>query len=381
MAMEEKIDHPLTTGSAKTDRHTQEEHSLEKRLMDLQRGLDGQKVEIEAIKGLMSGYQSTAVPSQSITTPRSTLDLIGSIPWEKPKAFLAFFAIVLFGIVRFANGAFYARLGLTPEDVGLSSAVILARSAMSVVLLAISLILLGFWAFSARRERWGLALLGVPMALLGLVLFRALFPLPGSIEPQSGGDNLYSLAIFLGGALIGFLVALQDDLLQRRRDLPGKADSSYAEKVTNSQAGEARQVAKDEVSARRRVIIVALALATALLLGLAGTLGYYSAGRVMDGKLLRCGCVQIRGTNINMSLPWVSGTPGFLAVRVQHAEVVWNTRPTTPPEWASLPMKNAMYIGQADGMIVVYDYDNDRPQRFPVGAVLLRVDPEQANYL
>jgi hypothetical protein len=157
----EKVDHPTTTGSASTDLDVRNERSLNDQLIDLQRELELEKAKNEAIHSLMSGYQIAAAPPQSSTTRRSTLDLIGSIPWDKPKAFLAFFAIVLFGAVRFANGAFYARLGLTPEDVGLNSGVILARSAMSAVLLVTSLILLGSLGFAYNVIHgggcWGLS--------------------------------------------------------------------------------------------------------------------------------------------------------------------------------------------------------------------------------
>jgi hypothetical protein len=197
----ERADHPATTGSTGTDRDVQNEQSLHDRLKDLQRELELEKAKTEAINGLMAGYRDTATPPQS-TTRRSTLDLIGSIPWDKSKAFLAFFAIILFGAVRFANGAFYARLGLTPEDVGLNSAIILARSAMSVILLVASLILLGFLAYAVQRKSsLGLQLLGIPMAYLGLILFRTLFPLPDLVTTTR--DNyIYNAVIFSGGSFL-----------------------------------------------------------------------------------------------------------------------------------------------------------------------------------
>jgi hypothetical protein len=358
MKMEEKPDSRTTTGNPETDGGVQAEQLLQKQVMDLRRELELERAKTAA--------------------PRSTLDLIGSISWDKPKAFLAFFAVVLFGAVRFADAAFFARLGLAPEDVGLSSAVIIARSTMSVVLLGASLILLGFWMFAIeRRAKWWWPLLGTPMACVGLILFRSLFPLPRFVLTDRD-LWIYNGSILVGGAILGWRVARHDHVLQRGRGFANEAGSSSPERTIDSQAPDTSKPATDATSARTRVIIVELAFAVIILFGLAGILGYSSAAQVMDNQLLRCGCTSIAGREV--SFPWMGGAVGFLAVRVQHAEVAWNTNtpPKTPPDWlVSLPM-DVMYLGQADGMIVVYDPVDDRPLRFPVGAVLVRVEPRLA---
>ena len=243
------------------------------------------------------------------------------------------------------------------------------------MLLLASLVLLGFPAFAMRRGlHWGWVA-GAPLLLfLGTLLFRGLFPLPSFVD--TGLDNFaYNLAIVVAGSVLGLLVAFQDELLQRRRAAAREPAGAAAAPGAGGQ--EPPPAADGTASAGRRIVVVELALAAAIVFGLAGIVGYASAARVMHGELLRCGCVQVAKHNI--SLPWLSGTPGFLAVRVQRAEVVWNTPPQHPPSWLSLPM-SAMYLGQADGMIVVYDPAQARPLRFPVGSVLVRVDPRPATF-
>lgn len=72
--------------------------------------------------------------------------------WERPVSLLAPIVTITFlisyGVLRPAHEAFYRKLGLTPEEVGLTETSMVGRSIInaSVLLIAIGVIAVGFWA-------------------------------------------------------------------------------------------------------------------------------------------------------------------------------------------------------------------------------------------
>jgi hypothetical protein len=72
-----------------------------------------------------------AVVKEIVTNYRAALGVIG---------------LLLYGMVRVAHDSFYARFGLTPEDVGLTELVILGRAALYTALILFVVIgLAGLW--------------------------------------------------------------------------------------------------------------------------------------------------------------------------------------------------------------------------------------------
>jgi hypothetical protein len=108
--------------------------------------------------------------------------------WKEGKSLVALAAVLVYAVTRFAHDTFYARLGLTPEAVGLTEATILARAALyfSVSLVRV-LVLFGLcWAIVSLFRRtsvlrsWRVPQENIPL-LHGLLaaLLMILIVLPG----------------------------------------------------------------------------------------------------------------------------------------------------------------------------------------------------------
>jgi hypothetical protein len=68
-----------------------------------------------------------------------------------------------------------------------------------------------------------------------------------------------------------------------------------------------------------------------------------------------------------------AGMP-FLALRAEPAQVVWlGERPA-----ALAPRDCVMYLGQADGTVVVFEPDADTVVRIPAGSVAIKTNPDAA---
>ncbi|KAB1977848.1 hypothetical protein [Streptomyces triticiradicis] len=93
--------------------------------------------------------------------------------------------IALYGSVHFADAAFYARLGLTPEDVGLDPAVTLGRVAVSFMLIGVALFIATLPAVVFfQRTSFPWLLIALVGATLGNLLLVVLF------APSSGAGRL-----------------------------------------------------------------------------------------------------------------------------------------------------------------------------------------------
>jgi hypothetical protein len=75
-----------------------------------------------------------------------------SFGWLDVKIAASILAVVVYGVVRVAYDAFYSRLGITPEDVGLSEAAMVARAALLfVVVPTVTVCLAVLWFVGLNR--------------------------------------------------------------------------------------------------------------------------------------------------------------------------------------------------------------------------------------
>jgi hypothetical protein len=249
-------------------------------------------------------------------------------------------ALVVYGAVHFGDYAFYARLGVSPDDVGLDYARTLGKVAGGLVLLGATLALL--IAAGARLSstdegstRWWARLLVWPLALFVsfLLLATLLPPLP-------------RWTLLIAGACLVRLGAFLD--AKRRSE-------------------GLRSLVRD----RDPMHLLAFgALGLIVTFAAFGIAGYRAAGYVRGGKELPCGCTNMFG--LNVALPWVSGSRGFMGVEAQTAYVWWadGGRGRRPP----LP-EPAAYLGSADGLVVLYDVSRKATIRVPAQSVAFATEP------
>jgi hypothetical protein len=245
-------------------------------------------------------------------------------------------ALVIYGAVRFADSAFYARLGVTPDDVGLDYARTLGRVAGGIALLAATVAIL-MWAgsaFSKPGDRFVNTLGFFAGMAAGGALLKALLP------PTS---RLVVLALAVGLAGAGAVLGRQ-----------------------HANGRITRWVAK--LTGPRQIVLAAVAIVA--IFGYAGVTGYRAAGYVVDGRELPCGCSNLFGRNI--TLPWASASAGFLGVQADRASVKWIS-PSGHPRQV-LP-EAPIYLGAADEMIALYDPELHDVVRLPVSAVSVMLKP------
>jgi hypothetical protein len=119
-------------------------------------------------------------------------------------------------------------------------------------------------------------------------------------------------------------------------------------------AGHGYEKARQNEKERQSVVpfdpirsMIVFAIAIVLLFGFAALTGYQSAAHVMRGQALPCPCISIFGHNI--TLPWSSGTNGFLGIIAPKATITWIGSGRSPvPE-------SAIYLGGSNGSVVLYD--------------------------
>ncbi|WP_159049527.1 hypothetical protein [Streptomyces sp. NRRL WC-3618] len=107
--------------------------------------------------------------------------------------------IALYGSVHFADAAFYARLGLTPEDIGLNPAVTLGRVAVSFMLIGVALFIVALpLVIFFRRTSFPWLLLTLAGSTIGNVLIVKLFAPVAEVGTLviSIGEMTFIFAVF-----------------------------------------------------------------------------------------------------------------------------------------------------------------------------------------
>ena len=118
---------------------------------------------------------------------------------HKGKGALALVALVVYGVVRVQIGAFYYRLGVTPQDVGLSELAILGRAAFYFVAVAAVIVL-----FGALWVRTMLDLIDDPLALVRRMLGFA----DAAGDRRTGDSPTGDSPTRVAWAVFSFLVSL-----------------------------------------------------------------------------------------------------------------------------------------------------------------------------
>jgi hypothetical protein len=257
-------------------------------------------------------------------SPRSMLEL------------LTVAALVIYGAVRFADSAFYARLGATPDDVGLDYAHVLGRVAGSVALMSATLAILLSAGWFVRRANWPMVTgaLGVGTALL-----RAMLPPTSPLVAMA-----MAAIVLIAGAFA-------------RRAREASQTAGWLPTLT-----------------RARLVIVA-AVGIVVIFGYAGISGYRAAGYVYNGQELPCGCSSLLGHNI--TLPWASASEGFMGVEASPADVRW----ISPNDHkGDVIPGDLMYLGVADELVALYDPVDHVVVRLPVAAVSVRLTPRRPKW-
>jgi len=254
----------------------------------------------------------------------STQDILG---W------LTLGALVVYGSVRFADSAFYSRLGTSPDAVGLDYAATLSRVAGVVVLfLATVMLIAGLGRLVEKEISFALLLLTLVVGAIGVAVFGVLLPPSQHVH----GFNWVALLLVI---------------------------SIFA--VSTSFDSKPLKALRSSLHQSRMRRIVAGALVVVAIFGLSGLSGYRSAGYLIEGKSLPCGCVRFM--RWNMSLPWASGSEGFLGVDAPPVKVRWVDAARTSPKFP----ENLFYLGSAGGVDVFFDPVAGMIENIPADAVVV----------
>jgi len=254
-------------------------------------------------------------------------------------------AVVIYGAVRFADAAFYARLGTSPSAVGLSYAETLSRVAGAIVLFVAVVVLLLVLGNSVRRRGNTPLWLIVLLIIIGnfcTAIFSVLLPPSPIVAGYYVIPYLLVVAIFFAG------FGSHHPLILRVR------------KAFNTS---------------RRIQAISVSLAVVVVFGLAGLSGYRSAGDLIADRPIPCGCVHIWRWNV--SFAWSSSGQGFLGVDAPLASV---SSVKGIGNGVNVP-ENAFYLGNSDGIVVLFDPQTDEIVNVPADAVVIRVRGQTIGFL
>ncbi len=280
--------------------------------------------------------------------------------------FAAVTTAILYGVLRQANAFFYAPLGVKPEEVGLGRADILAQSVTGLVIvlaetLVLGVVILGvgyFYGLLFRGPRRGAGgRRGVPE--------RAPGEPPGAApRGRTSLDRIRSWGWF--GSLIGALAAvgLVSPFVPAAVTDPlftvitmGLVIGAVVSKVrADLMAGRVHRL--------RRTAAVLFAVATVFVLAIVSLQGWLDGRAVRDGQVRHA--VFGGGAELQLS-SWGADA----------ATVTWIGGGASPPELAGPTC--FLYLGRADGVVVLFDPRTRRSIRVPGGDVVVSVDTTVAN--
>lgn len=273
-------------------------------------------------------------------TPKST-------GWQVQDwiAIATLIALVIYGSARFGDAAFYARLGTDPNAVGLNYGVTLSRVATTIAVTGAGVVAsLLYGKFLKERkesaankgeksaaDKWpkraalsvGLLLLGIATAFLIMLILPAALALDG-------------VRVFIAILLVPILFWV-----------------GYKFRAPKSGSAKSH-------------IYLAAALATVVLFAVSGVAGYNSAGYVIRGKVLPCSCFSLFKHNI--TLPWSTGSSGFLGVEANYARVIW-----VGPRRGMVPT-SAVFLGGFNGDVVLFDFIAHRLLIVPSSDIIVRAE-------
>jgi hypothetical protein len=297
----------------------------------------------------VSSQSAAKVPAATETPSKTLSDLAsrvaalehrpGKTDFQSWTAVVTLSALAIYGAARFGDTAFYARLGTDPDTVGLNYGVTLARVATTVVVAGAGMLALfsfGRYLAKPKDEKgsqgpWAKLVFNLSLVMaiiLSFLLLLLIIPTP--LVP------IVQVRILLAFALVGalYLAGYRYEGAHRKR---GSFDPTRS--------------------------IIAFAIAIVLLFGFAAITGYQSAGHIMRGQPLPCPCISFFGHNI--TLPWSSGTNGFLGIKAEMAKITW-----IGPGRSSVP-GFAILLGGSNGSVVLFDVNTQRTLIVPNADVII----------
>jgi putative flippase GtrA len=287
----------------------------------------------------------TAARTEGANAPRPLTTLL-----EHGAALLTAIGLAVYGTVRVGLDAFYSILGVTPEEVGLSYITVLSRAVLGLVVPVI--------ISSAAAGAW-------------LIVFSYMWHTSGFFEEERVAHfrsmsemvtllYLYSLfavitiglVILTGGLLIiatsilGFVLISQRVVSPVKRAVPPKRSTPITQEQINYN--------------RFRGHVISIFLMGVLLTGIltaSQRAGSEAAERVIAGR-------EVKPSRI-FGLPWL----GALSVEAECTTIRYVGDAKSVP--ATLLPPKAIYLGQANSMLVVY-VPKSGPLRLPVGSFAIQ---------
>ena len=282
-------------------------------------------------------------------------------------------AVVIYGAVRFADTAFYARLGTSPSAVGLTYAETLSRVAGSIVLFIAVVALLFLLGRSTRFSFDKPSVGGKGKAVedeeIGVDSLRASQVIDPPQKPTHRKPVVVPLLTFLAKLVLWFFCfGIVSVLLPPTPTVYGFRIIPFAFAVviwlvgfvsTDHDIGRARSA----FGRSRGVQAWSISLAVVIIFGLAGISGYRSAGDLIGNRPIPCGCIRLGSWNV--SFAWSSSSQGFLGIDAPHASI-------TSSKDSGVPT-SAFYLGTSDGTAVLFDSETDKVLYVPASDVVISV--------
>jgi hypothetical protein len=273
--------------------------------------------------------RATETPSKELSDLASRVAALEHRPeradFQSWTAVVTLSALAIYGAARFGDTAFYARLGTDADTVGLNYGVTLARVATTVVVAGAGVVALFFFGRHLAKPQdekpyqgpWARLFFSLAVAMAWILSYLLLvLIIPPILVPIAKVRIFVALVCAAALCLAG-----------------------YRYEIARRKTG-----AFDPV---RSTIVFAITIV--LLFGLAAIIGYQSAGHIMRGQQLPCPCISFFGRNI--TLPWSSGTNGFLGIKAEAANITW-----IGPGKSPVP-SSAILLGGSNDSVVLFDTD------------------------
>jgi hypothetical protein len=275
------------------------------------------------------------------------------VPWK----YLAGIYAALFVVHRFISSLFYSEFGIAPEEAGVGYAESLLEAAVGTFLLLVGvnavilavaippLLLSTVRTAGSLRRSWQRAKAHKGQMLAFIAHRLAIVAAVGAGIWLSSATRSW-IWIVAAGLVLGALFELGERVRNPFAAQPGSEP-------------RAPGVGKPERDRTRLVLLLVLAL-TALV-----------AVSLLVAEAVRAP----RAARAAKEGGEVVGFP-FTAWRAQHATISW-LGPTPPASLADLQEHCLMYLGQANGIAVLYDVDSAATLRVPTGDLIVSVDDAQ----
>ncbi|MFI2076564.1 hypothetical protein [Streptomyces triculaminicus] len=245
--------------------------------------------------------------------------------------------LLLYGVARFGNAVFYARLGVSPDEIGVDPPLLLGRVAGTFVMITLisGLAVISYhWVWRDETPDW------LSYIVITIVTFGLSFLVMVVFVPRSTAWKVILLVCFLAGVpTLSFLI-------------------THSHRFAELWPQAAR------VSAFR--ISVVTAVSVTAIFALAGVSGYRAATYIEKGSELPHS-VSFGPWRIDNE--WLGGIPGFLGINAKQAHIHW-VSPTMKGEIRTrLQRGHIFHLGTNQGVHYLYESRSQDVMRVPVSLV------------